>query len=86
MMGNSGRRVAFAAIGLGAGAILLSGPGTSCTSFLSASALTAADFCFIFDCENGLFGGTLDPCPPGGFDNGSGQLPLFLDCPDLQQP
>ncbi len=66
------------------GTILISGPGTGCSSFIAEGALVAADFCFIFDCQNGLLGGAVDPCTdepvaddpfvlPGG--------PLFTDCP-----
>ncbi len=48
---------------------------TGCiTPFSLESTATATDFCFIFDCQNGLFGGTIDPC--------SGNPPTFLDCPD----
>jgi len=64
---------------------LLSGPATSCTSFTGRSALVSADFCFIFDCQNGIIGGTFDPC--GGIGSGDATvegntaLPVFTDCP-----
>ncbi len=66
------------------GAFLTAGPGAGCVSFFAESALVATDFCFIFDCQNGLLGGTVDPCtdePPSdeafAFPGG----PLFTDCP-----
>jgi len=75
-MGSHARR-ALAMVGLAlGGAYLLAGPGTNCASYLAESALTATDFCFIFDCQNGILGGTIDPCASG---NGVG--PLFADCP-----
>lgn len=64
------------------GAILMSGPGTGCTSFLSESAVTSTDFCFIFDCQNGILGGTIDPCAGTETGDRSGELPLFTDCPN----
>jgi hypothetical protein len=71
------------ALALGGG-FLVAGPGTGCTSFLAESALFTADFCFIFDCQNGILGGTIDPCPDedpgiGVFTAPAG--PLFIDCP-----
>jgi hypothetical protein len=54
---------------------------TGCvTPFLAESAATATDFCFIFDCQNGLFGGTLDPCSRQTA-NGEVADPFFADCP-----
>lgn len=60
---------------LAGGGFLMAGPGTSCSNYLVESAFVAADFCFIFDCQNGIFGGTIDPCV--------GDDPLFVDCPDV---
>jgi len=64
---------------------LLAGPGTSCSSYVGESALVTADLCFIFDCQNGIFGGTIDPCSGIGSGNqtieGGTQQPLFTDCP-----
>ncbi len=59
---------------LAGGGFLLAGPGTSCSNYLVESAFVTADFCFIFDCQNGIFGGTIEPC---GGDN-----QFFEDCPD----
>jgi len=72
------RRGAVAAAILTSGGFLLQYNGYS--SFTAESALVATDFCFIFDCQNGLFGGTIDPCTTGGTTaNPTG--PFFADCP-----
>ncbi len=55
------------------GGLLFAAPNTGCLSFMAESAVEATDFCFIFDCQNGILGGTIDPC--------SGDNPLFADCP-----
>lgn len=69
---------------LGAGAFLLQA-GTTCTSFAAESLLVQTDFCFIFDCQNGLFGGTVDPCTGIGSGDSTveaqNQQPFFADCP-----
>lgn len=60
--------------------------GTGCASFAGEQALIATDFCFIFDCQNGAFGGTLQPCQgaaPVGED-GQQRFPLFVDCVTVQ--
>ncbi|MFQ5495154.1 MAG: hypothetical protein ACE5EX_07205 [Phycisphaerae bacterium] len=68
------------------GSVLFSGPGTGCVDIMTESFLTTTDFCFIFDCQNGLFGGTIDPCAGTGQGDRSGELPLFTDCPDFVAP
>ncbi len=79
------RRMAIAVGLIGTGGFLMAGPGTGCSSFLAEESLIRADFCFIFDCQNGMLGGTIDPCT-GQFDandrspEGETQLPLFTDC------
>lgn len=82
---RSGRRaLSVAATLLAAGGFLLAGPGTGCSSFLGEALLVTTDFCFVFDCQSGLFGGAIDPCPGIGSGNqtveGASQLPLFTDC------
>ena len=85
-MQKSLRRTVMGAAVVLAGGLLMA-PSTGCLSFIAESALTSTDFCFIFDCQNGLLGGTIDPCS-GRRDPGSGtgnEIPLgpFLaDCPD----
>ena len=50
--------------------------GTGCARFASNGLATSVDFCFVFDCQNGFFGGIVDPCAGG---TGS----LLVDCTDL---
>ncbi len=81
------RRLAMASAVLAGGGLMLAGPNTGCVRFLAESAVTATDFCFIFDCQNGILGGTIDPCS-GRRDPGTGgggtvlDGPFFADCPD----
>ena len=79
------RRVAAVVGLLASGGYLMAGPGTGCSSFLGEAALVAADACFIFDCQNGILGGTIDPCSGIGSGNqtveGATRPPLFTDCP-----
>jgi len=71
-------------IAVGAGALVSGGymvQATGCiTPFLAESSATALDFCFIFDCQNGFFGGTADPCSTQTA-NGEVADPFFADCP-----
>ena len=89
MRSRARRMMAAVSILTGSG-ILLSGPGTSCTSYIGQTALVAADLCFIFDCQNGILGGTIDPCSGIGSGNqtieGQTQQLLFTDCPTNQAP
>jgi len=85
------RRLVVAVGAMAVGGIAVSGPGTSCSSFAAESLLVTADFCFIFDCQNGALGGTLNPC--SGFPSGTGTpeaevptgIAVFTDCP-FDQP
>ena len=72
------RRILMVAGFVGAGGLVLSGPGTGCSSFTATTGLIATDFCFIFDCQSGVLGGTIDPC--GGGESSAGDN-LFADCP-----
>ena len=74
MRSRSRRLAALAALAAGGG-FLFSGPNTGCMSFMATSAVSAADFCFIFDCQNGLLGGTIKPCDSN----------VFADC-DTEGP
>ena len=84
-MRSRSRRIAVAVGTLGLGGVVLSGPGTGCTSFIAEEALTRTDFCFIFNCTDGALGGTLDPCTGFGSNTNSVETftvaPLFSDCP-----
>ncbi|MEK6799454.1 MAG: hypothetical protein AABZ12_10845 [Planctomycetota bacterium] len=84
------RRLAAGLAAFAGGGYLLAGPGTSCGSYIGQSALVASDFCFIFDCQNGLFGGTVNPCSGIGSGSqtveGTTRPPLFADCPTNNTP
>lgn len=67
------RRAALTLALLAGGGFLMAGPGTSCSSFFGESAFVSTDFCFIFDCQNGILGGTVEPCAT--------DQPFFVDCP-----
>lgn len=75
-MRTRSRKVIAAISVLAASGILTSGPGTTCSSFVGESTFVDLDFCFIFDCQNGILGGTIDPC--------AADDPLFVDCPPEQ--
>ena len=89
-MRSRARKVIAAISVLAASGIVMSGPGTSCSSYIGQSGLITADLCFIFDCQNGILGGTVDPCSGIGSGNqtfeGQTQQPLFTDCPTNQGP
>ncbi len=81
------RRSWFNAVArLGGFGYLLAGPQSTCTSFTGESLFVTTDFCFIFDCQGGIFGGTIDPCTGEGSGNQTFEtddnLPLFNDCPN----
>ena len=67
--------------------IIYGGSGIACASYGAEAALSSIDFCFLLDCQNGAFGGLIDPCNPGGFvlgrDEGLVQEggPVLFDCP-----
>ncbi len=52
IMGSRLRRIASIAGLVLAGGVVLAGPGTSCTSFVAQSAVSALDASFIFRCQD----------------------------------
>lgn len=64
---------------------------TACMSFAGNQVLHALDFCFLFDCQNGAFGGLIDPCPDQATTDSSGssstdtvtRANIFVDCPTV---
>jgi hypothetical protein len=48
--------------------------GTGCARFTDDGVVSSIDFCYLLDCQNGFFGGIIDPCPGGTGD-------LLVDCP-----
>lgn len=49
-----------------------------CRPFAANGITSAVDMCYLFDCENGFFGGLIDPCDPA--------KPAFLDCGNYVPP
>lgn len=82
------RRKTFLTAGVVLGGGLLFAPMTTCSSFVGESMLTSTNFCFIFDCQNGFFGGTVDPCSGQGSGNSTLEsadgTSFFRDCPTTQ--
>lgn len=75
---RAGWALCLAAVGI-LGAVRQS----ACIAFGSSQLLGTVDFCFVFDCQNGLFGGVVDPCPDPLTDVLDGESTnLFVDCPD----
>jgi len=64
------------------GGFLFAFQSTSCLSFAGESLLSSGDFCFIFDCQNGILGGTIDPCFQTLDADGNAIPPVFVDCPN----
>ena len=57
---------------------------TACAGFAGDQVLRSVDFCFLFDCQNGAFGGLFNFCPNNiGTDTvvPSGNSDTFIDCP-----
>jgi hypothetical protein len=48
------------------------GLGGGCASFATNGVASMVDTCFLLDCEQGFFGGALQPCGP---------VPYLIDCP-----
>jgi hypothetical protein len=78
-------RLRSAAIGvclLLSGACLMAVSGATCSTFSGEALMGTTDFCFIFDCQNGILGGTIDPCAVLGTDPDGNDVPLLVDCPE----
>ena len=79
------RRMGMAAALVGSGGMLFQGSNVQCASLAAENLLTTVDFCFIFDCQTGIFGGTIDPCDIGETNSPNMQPGLvFEDCPFLE--
>ena len=59
--------------------MLFTGSGLACASFGLDQAQTTLDFCFLFDCQNGAFGGLIDFCDQVNTDRS-----LLADCVQLE--
>lgn len=60
------------------GGMMFAGSGLACTSFGLDEAQSVIDFCFLFDCQNGAFGGLIDFCDPNNPDSS-----FLADCANL---
>ena len=49
-----------------------------CGEFYANGIVGSVDFCYLFDCDNGFFGGAIDPCDPNN--------PSLVDCPGYVPP
>lgn len=49
-----------------------------CGEFYTNGIVGSVDFCFLLDCQNGFFGGAIDPCDPNN--------PSLVDCPGYVPP
>ena len=78
------RRIAMGVGLVAGGGVLLASPSSGCISFQGEALFAMTDFCFIFDCTNGVLGGTIDPCGAGFgiFGDLENTDPLLLDCPE----
>ncbi len=54
------------------GGFVFGNSNSGCARIAGDTTLTAVNACFIFDCQNGILGGLIDPCVPG--------QELFIDC------
>ena len=50
--------------------------GGGCSTFATNGLMNSIDFCYLLDCENGFFGGAVQPCGDG---SSNGQA-FLLDC------
>lgn len=80
------QRIAIVLALLAGGGTVMATSNMGCASFAGESLMTSLDFCFIFDCTNGIFGGLVQPCQEGVDVNGEGTGTLFLDCPGVVAP
>ncbi len=81
-MPRKSRRMTAGAMILASGAFLMQSPNFGCESFIGETAMSALDFCFIFDCNSGILGGTVQPCPEDVSNDGTATDNfLFVDCP-----
>jgi len=56
----------MAVVALLTAGVVFGSSGLACTTFGINAALSSVDFCFLLDCQNGAFGGLIDPCGSGG--------------------
>jgi len=74
---GSRRKMELALLVALAGSMMQNGT-LSCVQGAGNAATAAVDFCFLFNCNDGFFGGLAQPCDAG--------FSLFVDCEELSQP
>ena len=71
----------WALLGLVAtGGMVFAGSGAACASMAFDQTASATDFCFLFDCQQGAFGGLVQFC-----DEADPTRSLLDDCRQLEQ-
>ncbi|HRX85997.1 MAG TPA: hypothetical protein P5572_13340 [Phycisphaerae bacterium] len=71
-------------MGLAAAGMLGALYQTACAGFAGDQVLRSVDFCFLFDCQNGAFGGLINFCPNNETTGAllpSNNSNTFVDCP-----
>lgn len=53
--------------------------GNGCARYATNGLSSSIDFCFLLDCQNGFFGGLVDPCANAG----SATDALLMDCTNI---
>ena len=62
------------------GILFSSGSGAACANFVANPAQSSVNFCFLFDCQNGAYGGLIQFCNPVDPERG-----LFVDCEQVAE-
>lgn len=74
-------------LGLAAAGMLGAVHQAGCMSFAGDQLQRSVNFCFLFDCQNGAFGGLINFCPNNATSDAnvaSGNANTFIDCPILE--
>ncbi len=86
MRGQSLRLRTFVVLGLVmTTGVLFAGSGLACASFALDRAQSTLDFCFLFDCQNGAYGGLIDFCDRDANGDIVVDQSMLADCEQLQQ-
>ncbi len=84
-MNSRYRRTTVVAALMASGGFLLA-TGGGCLNFGGEQLLLSTNLCFVFDCDNGILGGTIDPCSTYLDAEGNEVRPLLIDCPQNDAP
>lgn len=75
MRGLKRRWLLYLAMAAGGGTVFQAGSNGAYVRCAGDASLTSINFCFVFDCQNGAFGGAIEFCGDEPGDD------LFADCP-----